>query len=105
MSNKLRIFYAMVIVAIASGTIVFLGYPEVAVLAGLAGVAFIGYRYANHCKACGSWRTTKVEEFFPDSFNEEFGTVVAHRHCLSCNARQYLGSYPLETWEWETRDL
>ena len=105
MSNKLKIFYAMVIVTITSGTIAFTGHPEIAVLAELAGVAFIAHKALNRCESCGSWQTETTEEFFADSFDAEFGDVVAYRHCHFCGAERFLGSYPLETWEWEPKDF
>ncbi len=47
MSNRLKIFYAMVIVVIASGTVDFFGHHEIATLLLLGGTASVAYCHLN----------------------------------------------------------
>ena len=105
MSNRLKIFYAMVIVVIASGAFDFFGHYEIATLLLLGGMASVAYCHLNRCRKCNSWRTSRNEIWESSPDNEDEGEVTVQRECLACGHREDLFSHFAVREEYETEEF
>lgn len=104
MSNRLKIFYAIVIVVIVSGAVDFFGHPEIAILLLIGGTASVAYCHLNRCRTCNSWRTTR-NEIWEGSSDKDEGEVTVQRECLACGHCEDISSHHAAREEWETQDF